>query len=182
MFWDNTLYARSLESKSYGGYPAHYPGKVRLCNLVEPYDTRRPAGFHRSTGARQIYFNGEAFSEIYKIKYATAADYCWNSEAYQPERSLWKVLCAAYGFEVAEQMLRFNDAYYGLYGACLHLESDGLQNRTLQEGRKHLAKMESCFERLFESLANEGRLLAELKSKMVRQKKRFLDLLTEDTP
>ncbi len=47
MIWDNTLYARNLETRRYGGYTTYYPGKVRMCNLFEPYHTYMPKDFHR---------------------------------------------------------------------------------------------------------------------------------------
>ena len=49
MIWDNTLYARNLETKRYGGYTTYYPGKVRMCNLFEPYDTYKPKIFNDIT-------------------------------------------------------------------------------------------------------------------------------------
>ena len=73
MIWDNTLYARGLEGV-YGGYPAYYPGKVRLCNLFEPYDVCVPENFLDLVDRKSMYVNGAASSEIYKIKYATVAD------------------------------------------------------------------------------------------------------------
>ena len=92
MIWDNTLYARNLEAQRYGGYPTHYPERVTLCNLFEPYDTNRPGNFHQYSDSRQSYINAHADTEVYRIKYATVADYLWNTSAYDPERSLWKVL------------------------------------------------------------------------------------------
>ena len=58
MIWDNTLYARNLETKRYGGYTTYYPGKVRMCNLFEPYDTYKPKDFQRYNHGRQMYTNG----------------------------------------------------------------------------------------------------------------------------
>jgi len=180
MFWDNTLYARNIETKSYGGYTAHYPGKVRMCNLFEPYDIYRPEEFHQYNDGRQIYANGEAFSEIYKIKYATVADYGWNTAAYDPELALWKVLCAAYGSAGAEALLNFNDAYYGLYAVCLRMASAGVKPAHVKDGGKYLTIMANCLERLSENLPARGTLLQELKNMRDRQKKRFNKLLADD--
>ena len=58
MLWDNTLYARNLETEVYGGYTTYYPGKVRMCNLFEPLDTDRPADFHELNDGRHMYVNG----------------------------------------------------------------------------------------------------------------------------
>jgi hypothetical protein len=183
MFWDNTLYARSIDTNSYGGYTTHYPEKVRMCNLFEPYDTYRPEKFHQYNDGRQMYINGEAFSEIYLIKYATVADYTWNTTAYNPELSLWKVLCAAYGGPAAaEELLLFNDAFYGLYSVCLWATTAGVKPKHVKAGRKYLAKMANGLNRLSESPSTRGRLLQELKSLMIKQKNRFDKILADDHP
>lgn len=182
MFWDNTLYARSIESKGYGGYTAHYPGKVRMCNLFEPYDTYRPVEFYQYSDGRRMYTNGQAFSEIYRIKFATVADYGWNTAAYVPELALWKVLCAAYGPAGGEALLRFNDAYYGLYGVCLQMGSAGVKAKLEKDGRQYSTKMADELERLTPILSTRGTLLPELEKIMDRQKKRFENLLADDNP
>jgi hypothetical protein len=111
MLWDNTIYARSLDG-IYGGYPAYYPEKSVLCNLFEPYDVILPNNFQLMNDGGHMYVNGSASSEIYKIKYATLADYLWNTQAYNPEKSLWKVLVKWYGSSNAYKLLQFNDSYF----------------------------------------------------------------------
>ena len=68
--------------------------------------------------------NGTADSELYRIKYATVADWAWNAAAYDPEQSLWKALVQAYGKAAAAEALRFSDAYYGLYQVCMRAEGE----------------------------------------------------------
>ena len=180
MFWDNTLYARNLENKVYGGYTAHYPGKVRMCNLFEPLDTDRPAGFQEFNDGRHMYVNGTAESEVYRIKYATVADYEWNTSAYIPELSLWKSLVKAYGPTCAKEILFFNEAYYGLYDVCMRMEREA-------GGREEYGRRGAIWlERLDESLFNLNRQLPtghalprELAAYRDRQKSRFAGLARE---
>ena len=82
--------------------------------------------------------NGFADSEAYKIKYATVADYGWNTDAYNPELSLWKVLCRTYGPAVAQKLIRFSDAYYGIYGICHRMELDGVRDEYIKNGKNFL--------------------------------------------
>jgi len=173
MYWDNTLYARKHESPNYGGYPAHYPGKVRLCNLFEPYDIYRPQAFHKYNDGRQMYTNGAAASEVYKIKYATVADYQWNTAAYNPELALWKVLVKNYGRPVAEMLLRFNDAYYGVYDMCLRLESAGKNPAYVEAAEKFLADMREYLVNITARAPGQTRLLQELKQHLNKQEKRW---------
>jgi hypothetical protein len=173
MMWDNTLYARNLETKSYGGYTTYYPGKVRMCNLFEPFDARRPLGFQNYNDGRHMYTNGNAYSEVYKIKFATVADYEWNTAAYNPEFTLWRVLCRLYGTECARELVLFNDAYYGTYEACLRLESDGAVSAFIENGRVYITEMDRRLERIFRLLSTDHPLLNELTTFRNRQKKRF---------
>jgi len=179
MIWDNTLYARSLESPSYGGYPAHYPSKVRLCNLFEPFDTFRPNGFHKYSDGRQMYTNGAAFSEVYKIKYATVADYQWNTAAYNPELALWKALINAYGREAAEQLLHFNDAYYSVYDTCLRLQTEGSPAPYVAKAEKFLADMHEYLMSISALVPDQTRLLFELKQHLATQEKRLANIIGE---
>jgi len=173
MIWDNTLYARNLETKRYGGYTTYYPGKVRMCNLFEPYDTYKPKDFQRYNHGRQMYTNGSAYSEVYKLKYATVADYGWNTAAYNPELSLWKVLCQTYGPTVAEKLIRFSDAYYGIYGACLRMEMEGIKDRYITNGKRFLNDLDDCLSEISQALPENHPLPGELKKSRDKQKKRF---------
>jgi len=174
MIWDNTLYARNLEKNHYGGYPAHYPGKVRMCNLFEPFDTYRPDNFHHFSDGRRIYVNSNAYSEIYKVKYATVADYDWNTSAYNPELSLWKVLCQRYGTACAKELLFFNDAYYGLYQISLRMQAaGGAREAYIRKGSAFISALDDCLERIAEFSCTGQALLQELEKLGDRQKRRF---------
>ena len=173
MIWDNTLYARNLETKRYGGYTTYYPGKVRMCNLFEPYHTYRPKDFQRYNHGRQMYTNGFADSEVYKIKYATVADYGWNTAAYNPELSLWKVLCRIFGPDVAQKLIRFSDAYYGIYGTCLRMELDGVKDEYIKNGKNFLTDLDNFLLGISQTLPESHPLLNELKKFRDKQKKRF---------
>ncbi len=173
MVWDNTLYARGHETASYGGYPAHYPAKVRMCNLFEPFDTIRPKRFHKYNDGRHMYTNGPAFTEIYKIKYATVADYEWNTAAYQPELSLWKALTWSYGRTVAELLLRFNDAFYGFFEVYLRLKSEGSIPAGVDKAKGYLEDMRRYVIRISAEQPDQTQLVLELEHHLEKQEKRF---------
>jgi len=173
MIWDNTLYARNLETKRYGGYTTYYPGKVRMCNLFEPFDTYRPHNFYKFSDGGRIYTNGNAYREIFKVKYATVADYEWNTSGYQPESALWKVLYKTYGPACAKELLYFNDAYYGLYDMCMRMEVGGVRDTYVKKGQKFLNDLENYLGRISESACADPPVLRELEDFRNRQKRRF---------
>jgi hypothetical protein len=178
MFWDNTLYARNLETTVYGGYTAHYPGKVRMCSLFEPLDADRPAGFHELNDGRHMYVNAAANSEVYRVKFATVADYEWNTSAYIPERSLWKALVAAFGPECAREILFFDEAYYGLYDVCMRMEREaGEPGKYGLAGAGWLERLEQSLLKLTRRLPAGHALGKELDAYRDRQKNRFEELI-----
>lgn len=176
LYWDNTLYARSLETDRYGGYTTHYPGKTRMCNLFEPYDARLPKDFHRLNHRAGMYVNGAAFSEIFRIKYATVADYLWNTSAYDPERSLWNVLCREYGPAAARRLLLLNDAYYALYGTCRRMELEGPAAARIRRGSRQLEHLEMQLQQLAGLLGADHPLVEELTGRCRKQQQRLRKL------
>jgi hypothetical protein len=176
MIWDNTLYARYLKSKRYGGYPTYYPGKVKLCNLFEPFDTYRPDNFQNYSDSGRMYTNGAAYSEVYRIKYATVADYEWNTAAYDPELSLWKVLCRLYGPACAKELLLFNDAYYDVDEVCLKMEAEGANAGYIKRGDQSLRKMDELIAGISAALPGPGPLVKELQNYRQEQEKWFEQL------
>ncbi|MGE5258819.1 MAG: beta-N-acetylglucosaminidase domain-containing protein [Hyphomicrobiales bacterium] len=162
MFWDNTLYARNLETTVYGGYTAYYPGKVRMCNLFEPLDTVRPPGFHELNDGRHMYVNGAANTEVYRIKFETVVDYEWNTSTYNPEHSLWKALVRSYGAPAAKEILAFNDAYYSLYALSMWKERQGTGDEDHSRGSAYLRLLLGSLASLRQMLPPNHVLLSEL--------------------
>jgi hypothetical protein len=129
-----------------------------------------------------MYVNGTAESEVYRIKFATVADYEWNTSAYIPERSLWKALVNAYGPECARELLLFNDAYYGLYDSCMRMEREpGGREAYSREGRAWLMRMDHSLSALRQQLPAGNSLFGELARYRERQKERFERLAAPDS-
>lgn len=177
MIWDNTLYARALES-DYGGYAALYPGKVRMCNLFEPYDVYVPENFYQYVDGPHMYVNGSASSEFYKIKFTTVADFEWNNNAYHPDLSLYKALLALFGKDIARQLLEFNDAYYGLTDICMKIEEGSISNRLSKQGELFSEKLHILYSNLSGNLKNNRKLVEELTEKKEGIIQRFSELDT----
>jgi hypothetical protein len=185
MLWDNTLYARSLETNRYGGYATYYPEKARMCNLFEPYDTYKPKRFYLYSNGGHLYVNGYADSEIEKIKFATVADYEWYTAAYHPEKSLWKAMVRSFGEHVSRLLLYFNDAYYGLYSICMRMEFYDTNSEYLKEGveagivrgRFYLKQLNQRLDDIVAALPSGHLLIDELERLRNRQKRRFVRLI-----
>lgn len=169
MLWDNTLYARSLNGV-YGGYPMYYPYKARMCNLFEPFETETPKDFHKFND-RNLYVNGSAYPEVYKIKFATVADYGWNCNDYNADLSMWKALVNQFGKEAAIKLLEFNDAYFGLISICRVIEIDGLSQELKTSAEDFSNKLKTSLKDISKMLQNEQKLIKELKVHLKNQER-----------
>ncbi|MCK4336824.1 MAG: beta-N-acetylglucosaminidase domain-containing protein, partial [Candidatus Aminicenantes bacterium] len=165
MLWDNTLYARGLTG-NYGGYARYYPGKVRMCNLFEPMDLFLPNDFYKYNHGAHMYTNGSAFTETYKIKYTTVADFEWNNNEYNADFSLWKALLSQFGKDLALKLLKFNDAYYGLVDMCLRIEKTDNDQEFIKRGLSFIEDLKSHFNAIDRSLPDNRKLVFELKGHM----------------
>lgn len=179
MLWDNTFYARGLEG-IYGGYPAMYPEKAILCNLFEPFDIEVPKNFHMMNDGRQMYVNGSAGSELYKIKYATLAEFLWNTNTYNPEIALWKVLLKWYGAENAKLLIDINNSYFKILRFILMSEIKG------EDPGKHdrpVEKEMEEFKSLLKELSKDERcinLAKEIEDMESKLEERFHALKTDN--
>jgi len=106
LIWDNTLYAR--RHRHYWGPSA---SRAHRASWLQPFDVAIYEGAWNDVEG--FYLNGQAH-ELYRIKYMTAADYLWNPEAYDPERSLARVLVTLYGRTFAEKLLEWDERFWAL--------------------------------------------------------------------
>lgn len=186
MIWDNTPYARALEGE-YGGYPAHYPGKAVMCNLFEPFDIVYPENFTELLDPH-YYSNNGGLNELYKIQNAAFADFTWNTDDYNPDFSLFKILVYQYGREKALKLLEFNDFYFKFVSVWAEIrngkENESEENpynisgKQIKEGEKYYGKMQEKLQQL-EDLQNK-RLYKELKKKAEKKKEQFDELIKSD--
>jgi len=159
---DNSMNARSA-SGIWGGYTEYYPGKAIMCNLFEPYDINLPEDFHLINGQRNLYVNFPVSSELARIKYATLADYAWNTGAYDPDQALWKVLVSKFGPETGKVMLAFNEAYFNLYSICMIMELTGVNNRLIRQGEETILTLDQHLAIIDDNLFENPMLVKELK-------------------
>ncbi len=163
MLWDNTLYARSMTGK-YGGYPSLYPEKSRLCNIFEPLDITVPDHFYQYNDGPQMYVNGDTYSDPYKIKFMTVADFEWNNDAYNADFSLWKALLKTYGKEYALKLMIYNDTYYHLMQHTAAIEAYvGTEKDNKATGDGLVKDLTNQYNEIAKALELQKKLVAELR-------------------
>lgn len=97
--WDNTIYS-------------HHP--FTSTPLFSAYDNELPSDFFKRTAGNGMTINGDANAEDYRVAVITAMDYLWNSESYDPEKSLNRAMNNYYGEELTPLLFEFKETELGL--------------------------------------------------------------------
>ncbi|MFC2098446.1 beta-N-acetylglucosaminidase domain-containing protein [Bacteroidota bacterium] len=142
----------------------YYPMKIRTLNLFDPFSVQFTTPFKPAEESGKMLINSSLSSEIMKIRIATAADFMWNSEAYDPDLSIWKILVSRYGRTATHELYRFSDAYYTTLASMMGLSVGTDKQRLLRMINEQQVIMEESLRELDELLSSSGGLLNELKS------------------
>jgi len=165
VYWDNSVLtvSRNMNMPEYYSY---YPGKVRLYNIFEPYDDNNIDVIVENIDKEQIFFNGNVNSELDLIKFATIADFSWNTKTYDPDLSLWKILLSRYGLEAAKLLILINDEYFSLKETILYLHSEGLAQKRIKRGESIINNLNTGLKKLASIIGESHPLTGELRNKI----------------
>lgn len=165
VYWDNSILTNN-RNMNVSDYYSHYPGKVRLLNLFEPYNDDNIDVILGNIGKDQIFFNCHVTSELDLIKFATVADFSWNTKTYDPDLSLWKILLSRYGLEATKLLILINDDYFSLKEITLNLKSAKPVQKLVRKGESIIDDLNTKLEKLASILGESHPLTDELKYKI----------------
>ncbi|HID06442.1 MAG TPA: hypothetical protein EYP10_04765, partial [Armatimonadetes bacterium] len=106
MLWDNTVYAH----RNRYGYDPRHPHY-----LFDTFATKYPSTFPERTLG--ITYNWNISNPIALVGGINTADYLWNPDAYDPQRSLRDALAIVAGSNCVDDLLAFREAYYEIFDA-----------------------------------------------------------------
>jgi hypothetical protein len=138
--------------------------KIRTLNLFGPYDVRFPESFILPESTGKMLINSAVSTGIMKIRIATAADFMWNMDSYDPELSIWKVLVSRYGIPTTRELYEFNDAYFCALTSVIGLKNGIEPQKNLKLIADRLDQMEGSLGRLGQLAGFDDAVLNELKS------------------
>ena len=118
VLWDNTLYALELNP-----HFAMSPRRAVRASWLAPFEGKGEALAASSFGG-EVYVNGSSGGR-YVLKAMTVADFLWNPEAYDPDRSLWRAMVARLGRKGAERLLAWDAASWEARGELARAASAG---------------------------------------------------------
>jgi hypothetical protein len=164
VYWDNSV-STIRRNINMPEYYSHYPGKVRLYNMFEPYDNNNIELIVENIDKEQIFFNGTVNSELDLIKFATVADFSWNTKTYDPDLSLWKILLSRYGLEASKVLIFINDEYSSLKEIIINLNSSGISQKLVKRGESIINNLNTELKKLATILGESHPLTVELRNR-----------------
>ncbi len=176
LYWDNTVYGQHDPAYYlFDRYADHYPAT---------FHSHLDGGMHVNWGL-DVCHGHEAVAPFVRTMRACvaawqAADYCWNPEAYNAERSLRRALRVVFGSALVRPLLAFRDAYAPLYDRYPCLRQDECKMPLIPEDYRDMRQGIRAVRASLDNLRSQGagtELLADLEetfhAKMVARAARY---------
>ncbi|MEE4196083.1 MAG: beta-N-acetylglucosaminidase domain-containing protein [Bacteroidales bacterium] len=157
---DNSLNYTLLRFKDQEA-SAYYAGKLRILSLFEPLEANYPDQFNLLSNQEKIILNIDSLTTTNRLKALTAAAYYWNTADYDTDKTIWKLLVKYYGSENAQNLVYFNDAYFGLLEICQKMKNNGVNNKNSRIAGKFLDDL-NHYTQLLKNNIKDKELMEEL--------------------
>jgi hypothetical protein len=154
--------SKDINPLSNSGFIRHYPGKARMTSIFDHFALDLPDNFSKLTGSRFIT-TLDPGSRIGEIKTQSLADYLWNAKQFDPHYSLLKILIYEYGKITALNLIRFNEAYFGLYEMYWKIRTKETKRKYIRSAQDFKNQIDRLMATLRRTLKGKP-LLAELES------------------
>jgi hypothetical protein len=107
------FYCRDMNPFNQDVFLKAYPGKARMSSFFDHFIVELPSVMARGHQPGLLTRNAPD-SMLARLGLMTLSEYLWNASDYDPDLSLLKVLIAKYGSDIAWDLIRLNEAYFGL--------------------------------------------------------------------
>ncbi|SRR6056297_1114808 len=132
-----------------------FPGKARNCSMFNHFNLKLPDDLEESL-KNQLFLISHHFNNLFEeIRLSTYSDYLWNSDYYDPEESLFRILINQYGQQNAINLIKFNDLIYAVYE--MHLKSQMIENnkKFMRSANDYMSQLTNVYNQLKSNLQNE---------------------------
>jgi len=130
-----------------------YPGKARMSSLFDhmvlhlPHDMaiKEKQGFYADMDPHDV---------LSRIGLLSLSEYLWNSKDYDPDKTLLKILVSRYGKNTAFELLRLNEAYFGLYEMYGKIKSRETKVKYIRSAKDFKDQVDESMRNLQDQLEN----------------------------
>jgi len=159
VWWDNSmLYSAEIAEMK------NRPAKLNLFNLFMPFNNHGIRDLISNIDTAQIFINFYPESELDMIRLSTVSDFLWNTDDYDPDVSLWKILHSKYGFACANELVLFADVYAALLRLSIELR-DPVHQRFIRKVIPLQEALDSHLAAIGKILGDKHELVNELQLK-----------------
>lgn len=165
------FYCRDMNPFTREAFLQAYPGKARMSSLFDHFNLELPASLamnHRGG----LLARAAPDSALTRIGLMTLSDYLWNAHDYNPDRALLRVLISRYGQQVAWDLIRLNEAWFGLYEMYGKIRSRETKVKYVHSAEDFKGEVDALMERLQPAL--EGTQLARELRYYKRQSEHYM--------
>ena len=159
ILFDNELLKSKMRLKT-NSEKRYYAGKLRLQSIFEPYNLNAVNECYKNKKSK-IILNVDSLSGFQTIRILTAANYYWNTNKYNPEKTLWIILNKYFDKRTAIGLLEFNDAVFGIREMSQKIDNGGLNNKNERIINAFKLKLEKYYDLLNNKVSNPD-LLTEI--------------------
>lgn len=163
VFMDNSMRI-ATPAAHYGGTFPHYPGKMRLYSIFEPYGNEPIREHFHLFDTSMFLVNFAPSTESDVIRLATAAEFMWNSKSYSADFVLWKVLKSRYGSGVARELVQYADHYGLMLEALQRLEMNYQPARQVKIAQQTITELDELLTYLSREPGPHHKLIGELQA------------------
>ena len=159
VWWDNSMQysADRAEMKN-------HPAKLSLFNLFMPFNNHGIRELFGNIDTTKVFVNFYPESELDIIRLSTISDFLWNTDDYDPDISLWKILQSKYGFTCARELVLFADVYAALLRLSVELK-DPVHQRFIRKAIPLQEALENHLAAIAKMLGDKHELVNELQQK-----------------
>jgi hypothetical protein len=157
-------------------YAQNYPGKLRTSSIFQQLNLDTPEDFSNITAEQSFIAEIKHNNSLDDIKLACFSDFLWNSNKYNSNYSLLKVLISKYGKKEAFALIEFNDIYKGLQEMLIKMNKLESTRKYIRSAEDYISKMNNQMKKL-ENLLDGTEILPDIQKMEKDLKQQFEDMI-----
>ncbi|HKL38985.1 MAG TPA: glycoside hydrolase family 20 zincin-like fold domain-containing protein [Bacteroidales bacterium] len=141
------FYCRDMNPFTRKDFLRAYPGKARMSSLFDHFILELPPSLASGYNSG-LLTQAAPDSALARVGLQTLSEYLWNARSYNPDLALLKVLISRYGQDVAWELIRLNEAYFGLYEMYGKIRSRETRIKYVRSAEDFKEQVDAIMERL----------------------------------
>ena len=152
-----------------------YPGKARMSSLFRHFILELPDSLLTGQG-KGFYTDLDPGNALDRIRLQTLAASMWNASEFDSDLTLIKVLVSLYGQPTAMELIRLNEAYFGLYEMYGKIRSKETKAKYVRSAENFKKQVDTLMDSLKRELKDKA-IWTDLTDYQRQAQKRFESIM-----